>query len=160
MNYAELLAAHDALAEQNATLSRQIVEMRKSGAEIIKHDMERTRECLDMREVIADHKRLVRELDVLLNGEEGTAKQASLCDIVAQVQREGIANYSKAAYWFGVLAECARTLDLPADEPIPSGVLRLVQNMEYRTCCDHPDCTTCAGRGGFYRLASRREDDK
>jgi hypothetical protein len=27
---------------------------------------------------------------VLLNGEEGAAKQASLCDVVAQVRREGI----------------------------------------------------------------------
>jgi hypothetical protein len=34
-----------------------------------------------------DHKRLVRELDVLLNGEVGAAQQASLCDIVAQVSR-------------------------------------------------------------------------
>jgi hypothetical protein len=29
----------------------------------------------------------VRELDVLLNGEAGAAKQASLCDLVAQVAR-------------------------------------------------------------------------
>lgn len=33
----------------------------------------------------ADKRRLVRELDVLLNG-DGAAKQASLCDIVAQVR--------------------------------------------------------------------------
>jgi hypothetical protein len=26
--------------------------------------------------------------------------------------------------------------------------------LEYRTCCDHPDCTTCAGHGGFYRIAA------
>lgn len=39
----------------------------------------------DYEEVLADHRRLVRELDVLLNGEDGAAKQASLCDIVAQV---------------------------------------------------------------------------
>jgi hypothetical protein len=32
-----------------------------------------------------DVNRLVRELDVLLNGEDGAAKQASLCDIVSQV---------------------------------------------------------------------------
>lgn len=37
-------------------------------------------------DVLADHNRLVRELDVLLNGEAGAAKQASLCDIVAQVR--------------------------------------------------------------------------
>ena len=34
----------------------------------------------------ADELRLVRELDVLLNGEEGAARQASLCDIVSQVR--------------------------------------------------------------------------
>ena len=36
-----------------------------------------------------DIKRLVRELDVLLNGEGGAAQQASLCDIVAQVRKTG-----------------------------------------------------------------------
>lgn len=41
----------------------------------------------DMEDTMEDHRRLVRELDVLLNGEEGAAKQASLCDIVAQVRR-------------------------------------------------------------------------
>lgn len=41
-------------------------------------------------EVIADHNRLVRELDVLLNGEDGAAQQASLCDIVAQVRKHGV----------------------------------------------------------------------
>lgn len=40
----------------------------------------------DYNECAADHNRLVRELDVLLNGEAGAAKQASLCDIVSQVK--------------------------------------------------------------------------
>lgn len=40
----------------------------------------------DFDSVLANHKRLVRELDVLLNGEAGAAEQASLCDIVAQVR--------------------------------------------------------------------------
>lgn len=39
----------------------------------------------DYKAVIADHQRLVRELDVLLNG-PNAARQASLCDIVAQVR--------------------------------------------------------------------------
>ena len=39
----------------------------------------------DYEEVNKDKKRLVRELDVLLNGVTGAAKQASLCDIVSQV---------------------------------------------------------------------------
>ena len=37
-----------------------------------------------------DHARLVRQLDVLLNGEAGAAQQASLCDIVAQVAKDGV----------------------------------------------------------------------
>jgi len=40
----------------------------------------------DYEEVLTDHKRLVRELDVIINGEEGAAKQASLCDIVSQMK--------------------------------------------------------------------------
>lgn len=40
----------------------------------------------DHEDVHKDHKRLVRELDVLLNGEDGAAKQASLCDIVGQLK--------------------------------------------------------------------------
>ena len=40
----------------------------------------------DVAAVQMDHNRLVRELDVLLNGEAGAAQQASLCDIVAQVR--------------------------------------------------------------------------
>lgn len=39
----------------------------------------------DYEEVLADNRRLTRELDVLLNG-DGAAKQAALCDIVAQVE--------------------------------------------------------------------------
>lgn len=37
-----------------------------------------------------DRAKLVRELDVLLNGEDGAAIQASLCDIVAQVKKHGL----------------------------------------------------------------------
>jgi hypothetical protein len=37
--------------------------------------------------VLADHRRLVRELDVLLNGDRA-AEQASLCDIVSQLKVE------------------------------------------------------------------------
>lgn len=42
---------------------------------------------LHYEEMLTDHRRLVRELDVLINGETA-AEQASLCDIVAQLQRE------------------------------------------------------------------------
>lgn len=42
----------------------------------------------DYEDVLTDNRRLVRELDVALNG-DGAAKQASLCDIVAQVKHGG-----------------------------------------------------------------------
>lgn len=48
-----------------------------------------TATAADYEEVLADNHRLVRELDVLLNG-ENAAQQASLCDIVGQVRSEGI----------------------------------------------------------------------
>lgn len=43
----------------------------------------------DLLEVQNDHHRLVRELDVLLNGVDGAAPQASLCDLVAQLKAKG-----------------------------------------------------------------------
>lgn len=39
----------------------------------------------DYKKVLEDHRRLVRELDVIING-ENAAPQASLCDIVAQLK--------------------------------------------------------------------------
>lgn len=41
----------------------------------------------DYEEVLSDHRRLVRDLDVQMNG-HGAAQQASLCDIVSQAKRE------------------------------------------------------------------------
>ncbi len=41
----------------------------------------------DYKEVIEDHKKLVRELDVLING-RNAAVQASLCDIVSQMKTD------------------------------------------------------------------------
>jgi hypothetical protein len=43
-------------------------------------------ELQDYKEAHADKQRLVREMDVILNGEEGAAKQASLCDLVGQIK--------------------------------------------------------------------------
>lgn len=36
----------------------------------------------DYELTIADHRRLTRELDVAMHGEEGAAPQASLCDLI------------------------------------------------------------------------------
>lgn len=41
----------------------------------------------DYEEVLADKRRLTRELDVALHGEHGAAKQASLCDLVGPAKR-------------------------------------------------------------------------
>ncbi len=49
--------------------------------------MSETLTAADYEAVLADHRRLVRELDVALNGEHGAAKQASLCDLIAQVKQ-------------------------------------------------------------------------
>lgn len=43
----------------------------------------------ELLDVQKDHHRLVRELDVLLNGVDGAAPQASLCDLVAQLKAKG-----------------------------------------------------------------------
>lgn len=40
--------------------------------------------------LLEEHRAFVRELDVLLNGANGAAKQASICDIVSQVKLTGI----------------------------------------------------------------------
>jgi hypothetical protein len=61
----------------------------------------------DYEEALTDHRRLVKELDVLLNGEDGAARQASLCDIVAQVRLE------KAAFCDAKKAMAALGISLP-----------------------------------------------
>lgn len=54
--------------------------------EVVKITQQRD-ELLEAKE---DHDRLVRELDVLLNGVYGAAKQASLCDLVAKLKAKGV----------------------------------------------------------------------
>lgn len=41
----------------------------------------------DLEEALADKRRLTRELDVAMHGEEGAAKQASLCDLIPLAKR-------------------------------------------------------------------------
>jgi len=69
--------AHALVADQMGTISGQLDEILRQKAQLA-----------DYEEVLAEHRRLTRELDVLLNGKAGAAiKQASLCDIVSQVSR-------------------------------------------------------------------------
>ena len=48
---------------------------------------ERDRTIAAMDDVIDDTKRLARELDIAINGEEGAAKQASLCDLISPARK-------------------------------------------------------------------------
>ncbi len=41
----------------------------------------------DYKAVLDDKRRLIRELDVALHGEEGAAEQASLCDLIAPAEK-------------------------------------------------------------------------
>jgi hypothetical protein len=67
-----------------------------------------------------DVNRLVREIDVALNGEDGAAQQASLCDIAAQVKR---AAREHAAHGNAALAHISNALDdldsSPDQRPVP-----------------------------------------
>lgn len=84
-------------AAENELCAAAVVKIRKACHEIMGNnfafvDDDFARTLLTLRdqlaayeEVNADKNRLVRELDVMLNGEDGAAKQASLCDIVAQL---------------------------------------------------------------------------
>lgn len=65
---------------------REVVDDRYQSMEIAKITQQRD----ELLEVMEDHDRLVRELDVLLNGVDGDAKQASLCDLVAQLKVNGV----------------------------------------------------------------------
>lgn len=48
----------------------------------------------DYRQVLENNNRLVRELDVLLNGVDGAARQASLCDVVSQIKNDKLSLWS------------------------------------------------------------------
>jgi hypothetical protein len=45
------------------------------------------RRVAELEEVLADKRRLAREIDIALHGEGGAAKQASLCDLVEPARR-------------------------------------------------------------------------
>lgn len=56
-----------------------------------------------------------------------------------------------------------RCVDLLNRENPPRNVALAAQSQgaqptgEFRTCCEHPDRSNCAGRGGYYRLAAKAE---
>lgn len=74
----------DAGAAQLAALKEENADLRHAvGVSATCIDSLKAR-LADYEEVLADKRRLTRELDVLLNG-EGAAKQSSLCDLVSQL---------------------------------------------------------------------------
>lgn len=70
----------------------------------------------------ADHQRLVRELDVLLNGEAGAANQASLCDLVAQVSKGGVVAKTRFDGLLEAMHGIADTLDELSQEDAVSSL--------------------------------------
>ncbi len=50
-------------------------------------ERELNRKIADLNEALADKRRLTRELDVAMHGEEGAAKQASLCDLIEPAKK-------------------------------------------------------------------------
>lgn len=61
----------------------------KSTTQILEEQAERIAELeqdvADRDAVLADKRRLAREIDIIINGEKGAATQASLCDLVGQI---------------------------------------------------------------------------
>ncbi|WNL63657.1 hypothetical protein ST4_099 [Aeromonas phage ST4] len=70
----------------------------------------------------ADHQRLVRDLDVLLNGEAGAAKQASLCGLVAQVAKDGVVAKARFDATLAALQKYEEAFDLLFGQCCSNGI--------------------------------------
>jgi hypothetical protein len=82
------------------------------------------------------------QADVVIGAGDPMAFFAAFCDREGYPSDGEMDEALKAAFYEGIKYCAAR----PAPSAAPAG--------EYRTCCDHPDCPTCAGRGGFYRMGA------
>ena len=100
------------------------------------------RERDDYKEAYEDAKRLTRELDVLLNGEAGAAKQASLCDVVGQVASKR---------WMLV-----RRIDEFAVHLCP----RCGEHCPSRSATDNGPCRLCAIADGLVAKATMTDAEK
>ena len=78
-----IIKERDRQAIAIASLTEQLREERQWHAEKTRRVLELEGLVADYREAHADKKRLTRELDVALNGEDGAAPQASLGDLVS-----------------------------------------------------------------------------
>lgn len=73
---------------------------------------QQTERALILVAISEDQNRLVRELDVLINGASGAAQQASLCDLVSQIRKQGLVIKQAPA----VLEEWREALLLVSDD--------------------------------------------
>lgn len=80
----------DGPVERKKNANAALIVALRNNADALLNALQRQDEptAADYEEVLTDHRRLVRELDVALNGEDA-AQQASLCDIVGQVRHGG-----------------------------------------------------------------------
>ena len=107
---------------ENERWMEQCIELRRQLAAANERAEKAEDDAKYLKEVLADKRRLARELDVALSGEEGAAKQASLCDLIGPVralkaERDGlqarIARLLQALADRAILAE----YDCPGDAP-------------------------------------------
>ena len=81
---------HDALKFIDTVLQKRLelwVDAIHSGIAKPPEHKDSEQLCRDLEASLEDTRRLTRELDIAINGMEGAAKQASLCDILHQVKQ-------------------------------------------------------------------------
>jgi hypothetical protein len=104
-------------------------------------------------EVIEDYRRLTRELDVAINGATGAEKQASLCDIVCQVKREGIKRGIANSPLHSSIADALKqpetvlTYTINCPECRSLGFVTTIDGLAQRTFCNN-----CGHQLGLFSL--------
>ena len=102
----------------------------------------------NLKEVLEDTRRLARELDVALHGENDAAKQASLCDLIVPAQRlrEERDRYKTALDWSAFAHQLERELIAVCEErdryKADSEALGYLISNDWvmKGCLGDPDC--------------------
>lgn len=77
-----------------------------------------------------DMNQLKEMLEAYRNGERGLPTYDEMQSVVeTQEMPDQTFDASKGVYWFSILLKCSALLNVPEDEPIPSGVLKAVQEL-------------------------------
>lgn len=108
-------------------------------------------------EALDDVKRLTRELGVALNGEDGAAPQASLCDIVAQVKAMQLlqARAGEQARKREAILNEARDLGSPGQTPVAT-----VREAKTDNASPVDACPDCNGTGTCFDLIKHTGNGK